>query len=227
MITTPATKRPICSNCKRPVRNCICALIIPIVNQVEILILQHSDEAPNAKNTAGLLHLSLKNSQLKIGEQFVAEDLDNWLFADQKQPVLLYPEIPEYKALGLAAPQPFCPQNLITQNQLRLVIIDATWRKSRKMIYLNRALQSLPRVMLTETPTSIYKIRKAHSENQLSTLEASCYALGQLEQQQVDYAPLLTSMSLFVAQQSAFVPKICDQNDLSTPFAPDERNPNL
>jgi DTW domain-containing protein YfiP len=227
LITTPTTKRPICSNCNRPVRNCICALISPIANQVEILILHHPDEAPNAKNTAGLLHLSLKNSQLKIGEQFIAKDLHSWLFTDQKQPLLLYPEIPEYKALGLVAPQPFSSQNLITPNQLRLVIIDATWRKSRKMIYLNSTLQSLPRMMLTEMPASIYRIRKAHSENQLSTLEASCYALQQLEQQQVDYAPLLTAMSLFVAQQSAFVPQIYAQNDLSNPFAPDERNPNL
>lgn len=224
---TAHTKRTICDTCNRPVRNCICALISPIANRVEILILQHPDEAPNAKNTAGLLHLSLKNSQLQIGEHFVAQDLDSWLFADQKQPLLLYPEIPEYKALGLTAPQPLPALNLMTANQLRLVIIDATWRKSRKMLYLNRALQSLPRMMLTETPASIYKIRKAHSENQLSTLEASCYALQQLEQQQVDYAPLLNAMNLFVAQQSAFVPMLHDQNDLSDPFAPDERNLHL
>jgi DTW domain-containing protein YfiP len=227
LTTTPATKRPICSNCNRPVRNCICPLITPITNQVEILILQHPDEASNAKNTAGLLHLSLKNSQLKIGEQFDTEDLDRWLFADQKRPLLLYPEITEYQALGLTAPQPLPTLNPATPHQLRLVIIDGTWRKSRKMLYLNRALQSLPRMMLTETPPSIYKIRKAHSENQLSTLEASCYALRQLEQQQVDYAPLLTAMGLFVAQQSAFVPPNYVQHDLQNPFAPDERNPHL
>lgn len=207
MIITPATKRPICNHCNRPVRNCICALISPTGNQVDVLILQHPDEAPNAKNTAGLLQLSLKNSQIQIGENFSAENLHNWLFADQKHPLLLYPEIREYKALGLASPQPPLAPDQFAPNQLRLVVIDATWRKSRKMLYLNRALQSLPRLTLADTPTSLYKIRKAHSENQLSTLEASCYALQQLEQQQVDYAPLLTAMSLFVAQQSAFVPK--------------------
>jgi len=207
LITTPTTKRPICNNCNRPARNCICALISPIANQVEILILQHPDEAPNSKNTAGLLHLSLKNSQIQIGETFTSEDLHSWLFADQKHPLLLYPEIPEHKALGLAAPQPLSTRNLLAFNELRLVIIDATWRKSRKMIYLNHVLQSLPRLILTDTPTSLYKIRKAHSENQLSTLEASCYALQQLEQQQVNYAPLLAAMDLFVTQQSAFVPK--------------------
>lgn len=207
MITNPPIKRLICHNCARPVRNCICALISPVANQVDVLILQHPDETPHSKNTAGLLHLSLKNTRLQIGESFSAEDLHCWLFADQKQPLLLYPEIREYKALGLAAPQPPLSPDQFTHSQLRLVVIDATWRKSRKMIYLNPALQSLPRMTLAETPASIYKIRKAHSENQLSTLEASCYALQQLEQNKVDYAPLLTAMSLFVTQQSAFVSK--------------------
>lgn len=207
MSTTQTPKRPMCDHCTRPVRNCICALIQAIANQVEILILQHPNETANAKNTAGLLHLSLKNSQIKIDERFVEEDLHKWLIADQKQPLLLYPEIVEYKALGLAPPQQPLTLEHFTAHQLRLVVIDATWRKSRKMLYLNRALQSLPRLTLTETPDSLYSIRKAHSENQLSTLEASCYALQQLEQQQVDYAPLLNAMSRFVAQQSAFVPK--------------------
>ena len=220
MIITLPDKRPICSNCKRPARNCICALVRSVANQIEVLILQHPDETSNAKNTAGLLHLSLKNSQVMIGETFNAGDLHNWLFAEQKQPLLLYPEMPEYKSLGLSAPQPPLVPDKFTPAQLRLVVIDATWRKSRKMLYLNGELQRLPRLELTETPASLYKIRKAHSENQLSTLEASCYALQQLEQQLVDYAPLLTAMSMFVTQQSAFVPSL-------NPFAPDERNPHL
>lgn len=207
MTETPTTKRPTCSICARPVRNCICALVSATANQVEVLILQHPDEAPNSKNTAGLLHLSLKNTQLQIGEYYAAADLHNWLFANQKQPLLLYPEITEYKSLGLAAPQPPLTPEQLTPDQVRLVVIDATWRKSRKMIYLNSPLQSLPRMTLVDPPESIYAIRKAHSENQLSTLEASCYALQQLEQHQVDYAPLLTAMSLFVAQQSAFIPQ--------------------
>lgn len=125
---------------------------------------------------------------------------------DQKQPLLLYPETIEHKALGLETPQQPLQLEQFTPDQLRLIVIDGTWRKSRKMVYLNRALQRLPRMTLVETPDSLYSIRKAHSENQLSTLEASCYALQQLEQLQVDYAPLLDAMRLFVAQQSAFVP---------------------
>lgn len=204
MTTEQPKKRPVCLRCNRPQRNCICHLISTIANQIDILILQHPGETLNAKNTAGLLHLSLKNSQIEIGETFDNQVLDNWLHDGGKQPLLLYPEIIEAKALGLEMSVPLTISDFIP-NQLRLVVIDATWRKSRKMVYLNPALQRLPRFALAKVPASIYKIRKAHSENQLSTLEASCYALQQLEQRQLEYAPLLAAMSLFVAQQSSFV----------------------
>lgn len=217
MNENPTKTRAICQTCSRPLRNCICALVQPVVNQAEILILQHPDETSNAKNTAGLLHLCLKNSQLQVGECFPQNELQQWLFSNQKQPLLLYPDTPEYRSLGLAAPQFFQAQSLVSPDQLRLVVIDATWRKSRKMLYLNGALQTLPRLALTNTPASIYTIRKSHSENQLSTLEASCYALLQLEQGAVNYKPLLSAMSQFVAQQSAFVPT----------HIPDQRNPDL
>ncbi len=210
-------KRPTCSKCARPIRNCICALVKLVSNRVDVLLLQHPDESTNSKNTAGLLHLSLKNSQLHLGETFNTEDIQQWLFSNQKAPVLLYPDTPEYKSLGLIAPPPFEPLANTPFDQLRLVVIDATWRKSRKMLYLNPALQNLPRLALAHTPASLYKIRRAHSENQLSTLEASCYALQQLEQGAVDYQPLLDAMSHFVAQQSAFVPS----------HIPDQRNPDL
>lgn len=208
MIASAGNKRFICPNCARPGRNCICALVTRVENQIDVLILQHPEEAQNAKNTAGLLHLCLKNNQLHQGEAFDEKALSTWLYSDQKQPLLLYPDTPEYQSMGLEQPQPPLDTTRLPSDQLRLVVIDATWRKSRKMLYLNRALQRLPRLALENAPATLYKIRKAHSENQLSTLEASCYALGQLEQQQIDYTPLLTAMSRFVAQQSAFVPAL-------------------
>ncbi len=150
--------------------------------------------------------MCLTTSHLRVGERYCPSDLHSWLFSNQKQPLLLYPEIPDHRALGLAAAHAFTMTDDLAANQLRLVVIDATWRKSRKMLYLNPVLQSLPRMTLIGAPPSIYTIRKAHRENQLSTLEATCYALPQLETREVDYAPVLMAMRRFVAQQSAFVP---------------------
>jgi hypothetical protein len=49
-------------------------------------------------------------------------------------------------------------------------------------------------------------VRKAHSENQLSSLEASCYALQTLEANAVDYSPVLHAFTAFVAEQQTFLP---------------------
>ena len=155
--------------------------------------------------------MCLKNSQIEIGEIFSPHFFREY----QEQgcyDLLLYPDTPEEKSLGIAHPPAVdltrlaSGDNLINTSSLRLWVLDATWRKSRKMLYLNPALQAMPRLSLQHCPPSIYKIRKAHSENQLSTLEASCYALQQLEHNAVDYSPVLNAFAAFVAEQQTFLP---------------------
>ena len=170
-------------------------------------MLQHPLEVGNAKNTLDLLKLSLSNTRISVGEQFNPNELQALLYQDQRQPLLLYPETSEDAAMGLVSPVPLPDLNSLNVNHLRLVVLDGTWRKSRKMLYLNPLLQGLPRLSLASVPKSMSLIRKAHNENQLSTLEASCYALQQLEQNARDYSPLLSAFANFVAQQAAFAPK--------------------
>lgn len=210
-MSSESFKRTTCDRCLRPARTCFCAFIHQVHNPVELVILQHPDEATNAKNTAALLHLSVKNSQLYKAEQFDSAELHAAIYAGQRQPLLLYPALADYHSLGIQPPPATPNLTSIAAEQLRLIVIDATWRKSRKMLYLNPILQQLPLLSLNDTPTSIYTIRKAHSENQLSTLEASCYALQQLEQHRVDYQPVLQAMADFVTQLAAFIPKPDEQ----------------
>jgi len=93
----------------------------------------------------------------------------------------------------------------LTAQAMRLVLLDATWRKSRKMLYLNPALQRLPRLGLTDVAPSNYRIRKAHAPHQLSSLEAAAQALGQLDGAPERFGPLLDAFDGFVAQQAAYV----------------------
>lgn len=72
------------------------------------------------------------------------------------------------------------------------------------MLYLNPLLQTLPRLSLRDVPASQYLIRKAHGPGQLSTLEAACYALMQLERSDEKYARLLNAFNGFVAQQLGY-----------------------
>ncbi|MGK5045326.1 tRNA-uridine aminocarboxypropyltransferase [Janthinobacterium sp. GB4P2] len=198
-----SAKRERCPVCLRAATSCICRWIAPVSHAVEVLILQHPLEVHNAKGSARLLHLSLPNSRMLTGEQFAPDTLAA-LLAD-KHTVLLYPETPGDRSLGIAPPPALDPATLIDPARLRLVVLDATWRKSRKMLYLNPRLQQLPRLPLRDTPASHYLIRKAHAPDQLSTLEATCYALMQLEQDAPRFVPLIAAFDGFVAQLLSYV----------------------
>ncbi|HTD04798.1 tRNA-uridine aminocarboxypropyltransferase [Undibacterium sp.] len=205
MSSNTSSQRPICGLCLRPQRTCICQWITAIAPAVEVIILQHPMEAGNAKGTARLLHLSLAGSRILAGEVFDAEALQALLHAGSRRPVLLYPDTPDDKALGLTPAPPLEPSLLQVPSQLRLIVLDGTWRKSRKMLYLNPLLQQLPRLPLRDPPASQYLIRKAHGQHQLSTLEAACYALMKLEKNAGKYQPLLQAFSGFIAQQDSYV----------------------
>lgn len=209
---TSILKRPTCSKCLRPQRTCICHWITPVEHTSEVLILQHPLEVDNAKGSARLLHLCLPHSRIVVGEAFAEEELQVLLQAPFEQdadrkihPLLLYPETVPETTPNIVAPfvQDHAQNNPNTQ--FRLVILDATWRKSRKMLYLNPLLQQLPRLALQDTPASQYLIRKAHKPDQLSSFEASCYALMQLECDSEKYRPLLAAFDGFVAQQQKYV----------------------
>ena len=189
-------RRATCAACLRAQSACICGWVRPLVSPVELLILQHPLEVANAKNSARLLHLSVAGSVLAVGEAFDADALGTLLHAGGRTPVLLYPETPDAPA---AAPLPL-------PERLRLVVLDATWRKSRKMLHLNPVLRQLPRLVLSDMPASHYRIRKAHAPDQLSTLEAGAHALGQIEGDAARYAPLFAAFDGFVGQQAAYLP---------------------
>jgi len=218
MTEIPSPKRPRCPACLRAQPACICRWIAPTANVPEVLLLQHPLEVNHAKGSARLLHLGLLRSHLVVGEAFDDPVLRPLLHAPLlhtghalesagmhgKHPVLLYPETPDYQALGLRAPPPLDADLLADAGNIRLVVLDGTWRKSRKMLYANPLLQVLPRLPLHGMPASKYRIRKAHGAHQLSTLEATCYALMQLEGCVEKYQPMLAAFDGFIAQQLGF-----------------------
>jgi DTW domain-containing protein YfiP len=190
-LTSP--RRALCSTCLRPQATCICRWIAPAATRVSLLILQHPLEVQHAKGSGRLLHLCLPGSVLVAGEQFEPAALAALLHEGGRQPVLLYPGAADDPAV-LATP----PQGL------RLVVLDATWRKSRKMLHLNPALAALPRLSLRAMPPSHYRIRKAHGPDQLSSLEAAAYGLMRLEPDHAALAGLLDAFDGFVGQQAGY-----------------------
>jgi DTW domain-containing protein YfiP len=197
-VSSSSPRRATCAACLRAQSACICHWVRPLSSRVDLLILQHPLEVRNAKNSARLLHLCVGGSRLEVGEAF--PDLHALLHADGRVPVLLYPETPDSMPPMLEPPPP--------PERLRLVVLDATWRKSRKMLHVNPELQGLPRLALHDVPASAYRIRKAHAPHQLSTLEAAALALAQMEGDADRYRPLLQAFDGFVQQQAALFSRL-------------------
>jgi DTW domain-containing protein YfiP len=202
-------KRPTCPRCQRPQSTCICRWVTRTPTRTEVLLLQHPMEVREAKGSAQLLHLSLPNSRLYVGETFERDLLRESLFEPfpperpdcMIRPVLLYP-----LEANATAPA-WEPDKTSTSGLLRnrLIVLDGTWRKSLRMLHANPMLQKLPRLALHDVPPSAYRIRKAHRPDQLSTFEAACHALLQLGEQPQDIAALLKAFEGFVAQQQSYI----------------------
>ncbi|MDB5959693.1 MAG: hypothetical protein JWP59_987 [Massilia sp.] len=163
-----------------------------------LLILQHPMETANAKGSARLLHLCVPGSVMLSGERFDPLLLSAQLHAGARTPLLLYP--------GDNAEVAFAPEP-VPASRLRLVVLDGTWRKSRKMLHLNPVLAGLPRLSLRDMPASHYRIRKAHAPHQLSSFEAAAYALSVLQNDRAGpakLAHLLAAFDGFVDQQAGY-----------------------
>jgi len=207
---TQRAARRACPRCALPLPSCLCAWLRPTANQASLLILQHPMERDQAKGSARLLRLSLAHCHCEPGERFDPEVLAGWLSATQAgravRSLLLFPQAPGQPQEGASAE---ALAGLVEADELvrwQLVVLDATWRKARKMLALNPLLQALPRWGLQALPPSRYAIRKAQRPEQRSTLEAACLGLGQLEGEPARYEALLSAFDGWVAESAARAP---------------------
>lgn len=174
--------RAFCARCALPLRTCLCALVRPVAHGIGLRVLQHPDEAVQAKGTLRLLQRCLQDCQVEVGEQWAQPP---WTLADCW---LLYPG---------GEPLPAAPPR-------QLLLLDASWRHSRKLLHLNPWLRQLPRYTLRGAPSSLYAgLRKAHGPGQLSSLEAAAQALLELEGNTEASASLRAAMQDWLALQRA------------------------
>jgi DTW domain-containing protein len=162
-----------------------------------LLILQDADEADQAKGTAALLARCLSHVELQVGERFQPPpSLDGF--------VLLYPRTAGTQRGSSRALAASVATNAASTT---LVVLDGTWRGSRRLLALNPWLQALPRFALDAPPPSRYIIRRAHADAQRSTLEACALALAALDGDEALYAPLWDAMDDFITLQQRLADK--------------------
>ncbi|MBO1927168.1 DTW domain-containing protein [Thiomicrorhabdus sp. 6S2-11] len=199
--------RELCAQCNRPLSACWCHCRLLIDNQVEVGILQHPTEQKQVKSTVPLLLSCLQKQFAWVGEQIentqlLAEtdiSLQEWL-DNPKKTYLLYPATEDENITVVEAKQLQEPAQ-----QLQVLVLDGTWRKTFKMLQLNPVLQRLPRISIRAQQVSQYSIRKQKDEGSLSTIEAVGQLLTEVENQ-----PEITEKlnQAFICFQEAVFPYI-------------------
>lgn len=173
--------RPTCTECGKPLNVCLCRFVLQLEHTVPITIIQHPAETKHPKNSVALLSRSLAHCRVVVSER--PDDLLGEIGAlyPERSLALLYPETPD---------QPDPPPAPRQTEDIHLLVLDGTWRKTRRILYENPTTAALPRLQLRTPQSGRYHIRKASDPHQLSTLEACALAIAQLEPQ-FDAARLL------------------------------------
>lgn len=163
-------------------------MLVKIYSVWPVKILQHPHEAKHALGTARIAALCLQTCELAIATEQASETF----IGAEENPVLVYPG-PDSLPLDTLQGSPARP----------LLFLDATWRKSRRMLLESPALAQLPRYSLPNPPISRYRIRREPMPEALSTLEAIVHSLALLEGDLEKFEPLLRIMDALVDEQIA------------------------
>jgi len=164
-------KRACCCDCGFLVAQCVCEWIPRLSTRLNILILQDPKEAKHAKNTVSLLCLGLTSVEC-ISTANV--DVLRRIIL-QKDPAKWRLVFPCEKAVAI--------ESIEAEDASKvegLILLDATWRKAKKMYLTEPLLHTFGAVCFSQPPMGQYRIRKSPSNLSLSTLEACAYSIEQM-----------------------------------------------
>jgi DTW domain-containing protein YfiP len=164
-------KRAVCPQCEFIRARCLCADLKLIANKVHIIVLQHPSEKKHSLGTVQLMKKSFQNITIWVGEDFSKNNELNLILNDPSHRIaLLYPT------------KESMPQGLKTLPAItHLVIIDGTWKKSRKIYLESSNLHTLSAYLIESVGASEYRLRSSSEKNSLSSLEAVISALAIIE----------------------------------------------
>lgn len=176
-----------CVGCRLLCRHCLCEFVQALPSKTQLLILQYSKEAKHSKNTVQLLRLTVPNCHIVVANDFnfMAGQRDYQAIL-QANPMLLYPN-----ASSVELTQNLSQENADYLNARAelpktecLVLIDASWKKSKKIFHSTQWLAKLATYHLEKSliqAPSIYAIRKKKHDYFRSTFEAALLSLQVLE----------------------------------------------
>lgn len=174
--------RSTCWQCYRVRSLCLCPGITRFTVKPLIALLVHPKEYQRTVGTARVVKLSIANAKLwtGYGPDFDVNPEIIELVSDQKyHPVVLYPGKDSLNVSTASAES--IAHLLPSGKQLVIFVIDGTWPNAKRMIRQSRILGELPKISFEVRKTSQYEFRKQPHSYCLSTVEAVCELVEQLE----------------------------------------------
>ncbi|MCO1336576.1 DTW domain-containing protein [Microbulbifer sp. OS29] len=188
--------RETCNTCLRPPNVCYCSSLVNLANSLKVVIIQHPQEVKHPFNTGRMAHLCLNNSEMMTAETLAGDQLNSLLNIPS---ALLYPSL-EWLPDSIEFNSGLSSESNQPPNIQQLIVIDATWKKSKKILHLNPPLQKLPRVNFNGGLESRYSIRKTSIADGLSTIESIAKAMVLLEKNS-DFFRLLKPFERMISLQ--------------------------
>ena len=186
--------RDTCYRCFRPLGSCLCDVIPAIDNRIPVLILQHPRERTHPFNTARLVALGLRQSELLVDHAGRLRR-NPTLLGSLEGCGVLYPHPSARDVSSVAA----------AERPRKLVVIDGTWSNARTLYRDLPALHALPHFTLPAGSSSAFVLRRQPAAYCLSTLEATVYALQALEPETPGISALLETFARMQGRQLALI----------------------
>ncbi|KAL0488377.1 hypothetical protein AKO1_015550 [Acrasis kona] len=161
-------------------------------SELNVIILQHSHESREFKNTGGFIPACLKNAHLITGKKFAKGCNEKLKQAcdDIEGTWVLYPsasalDIAELITKNLEETQHPLKGSLPLRN---LIVIDGTWIYAKRLISRNHTLlKGMRYLCINPKHATRYRIRSEPNEKYLSTLEAVAFCISTIEDDQSIY----------------------------------------
>jgi DTW domain-containing protein YfiP len=153
-----------CGRCRMHDALCVCSLIPQLTTRHRWVYVQHFTEEDKTTNTGRLAHLAMPNSQRAWFRSRTAppEPLVDW--GDPEDLFLLFPRSDAH---------PIDPALLRARTRpATLVVLDGTWKQTRKMARTIEPLPTVRCVGLPEGAHARYSLRDETLEGGMSTLDA-------------------------------------------------------
>lgn len=137
----------------------------------------HPKEAKHQRTGTGRLsHLTLINSEILVGLDFTKNERLSELLCDKKFfPLLLYPG----KDAWSSQKEGFV--KTVDKKKLLVLVIDATWFCSRKIIEHSPNLMKIPRISFSGCYRSIFTFKREPRPEYISTIESCYYLIKELQ----------------------------------------------